>query len=147
MSTSQCIFKIKAWYCNKTLQITNLMSHNLAIIIMRNLFFISSYGINTNVIRLLVLFEHWYRAHYLNTNVICLFVSFKRRCCMFIHVVYTRKSYTWLLCLNNAQHSCLTNMNLWNNKFRMDLEWSHEACKFLMTWLKVALKFNVSWCF
>jgi hypothetical protein len=40
--------------------------------------------------------------------------------------------YTQLSYLNNAQHSCLTNMNLWNNKFCMDLEWTHEAYKFVM---------------
>jgi hypothetical protein len=108
--------------------------------------FISLYGINTNVIHLLVLFEQWYRAHCLNTNVICLFVSFTHRCCMSICVVYTRKSYTRLSCLNNAQDSCLTNTNLWNNKFWMDSEQTHEAYKFVMTWLEVASKSNVFWC-
>jgi hypothetical protein len=38
--------------------ITNIMGHNLAIIVVRNVFFIRSYGINTYVIHLLVLFEH-----------------------------------------------------------------------------------------
>jgi hypothetical protein len=38
--------------------ITNIMGHNLAIIVVRNVFFIHSYGINTYVIHLLVLFEH-----------------------------------------------------------------------------------------
>jgi hypothetical protein len=34
------------------------MGHDLAIIVMWNMFFIGSYGININVIHLLVLFEH-----------------------------------------------------------------------------------------
>jgi hypothetical protein len=38
--------------------ITNLMGHDLAIIVVRNVFFIGSYGINIDVIHLLVLFEH-----------------------------------------------------------------------------------------
>jgi hypothetical protein len=97
-----------------------------------NVFFISSYGINTHVIHLLMLFEHWYHVHCVDTNVICLFISFKHKCCMSICVFYTRKSYTRLLCLNNARHSCLTNTNIWNNKFCMDLEQTHEACKFVM---------------
>ncbi len=33
-------------------------------------------------------------------------------CYMSIHVVYTQKLCTRLSCLNNAQHSCLNNMNL-----------------------------------
>jgi hypothetical protein len=57
---------------------------------------------------------------------------FRHGCCISIHVIYTQKSCTWLLCLNNAQHSCLNNMNLWNNKFRTNLEWTHEAYKFVM---------------
>jgi hypothetical protein len=102
--------------------IKNSMTRDLAIIVMRNLLFIGLYQKNTNVIHLFVLFEHWYCAHCLNTNVICLFVLFKHGCCMFIRVVYTRKSYTWLSCLNNAQCLCLTNTNLWNNKFHTNLE-------------------------
>jgi hypothetical protein len=69
--------------------ITNLMGHDLTITIMRNLVFLGLYGINTNVIHLLVLFEHIYHAHCLDTNVIYLFVSFKHGCCMSFHVVYT----------------------------------------------------------
>jgi hypothetical protein len=38
--------------------IINLMGHHLVIIIMRNLFFIGSYGVNMDVIHLLVLFEY-----------------------------------------------------------------------------------------
>jgi hypothetical protein len=38
--------------------ITNIMGHDLAIIVLRNVFFIRSYEINTYVIHLLVLFEH-----------------------------------------------------------------------------------------
>jgi hypothetical protein len=34
-----------------------------------------------------------------------------------VRIVYTWKSCAWLLCLNNAEHSCLNNPNLWNNKF------------------------------
>jgi len=51
---------------------------------------------------------------------------------MSIHVVYTWKLYTQLSCLNIARHLCLTNMNLWNKKIRMDLEWTHEVYKFVM---------------
>ncbi len=112
--------------------ITNLMGHNLTIIVVRNVLFIGLYGINMNVINLLVLFEHWYHAHCLDTNVIWLFILFKHGCCMSIRVVYTRKSYTWLSCLNNAQHSCLTNTNLWNNRFRTNLKQAHETYKLVM---------------
>jgi hypothetical protein len=70
------------------------MSHNLAIIVMRNLFFIGSFGIDMDVIHLLVLFGHQCHAHCLDMNVICLFVLFTHGCCMFIHVVYTRKLCT-----------------------------------------------------
>jgi hypothetical protein len=38
--------------------ITNFMGHDLAIIVMQNLLFIGSYGIDMNVIHLIVLFEH-----------------------------------------------------------------------------------------
>jgi hypothetical protein len=41
-----------------------------------------------NVIHLFVLFEHGYHAHCLYTNVICLIVLFKHKCCICIHVVY-----------------------------------------------------------
>jgi hypothetical protein len=115
----------------KGLEITNLMGHNLVIIIVWNVFFVSSYGINTNFINLLMLFEHWYHAHFLDTNVICLFVLFKHGCCMFIHVVYIRKLYTRLLRLNNPQHSCLTNTNyeitnfahIWNEPMKLVNLW------------------------
>jgi hypothetical protein len=70
--------------------------------------------------------------HYLDTNVIFLFVLFKHWCYMSIHVVYTWKLCTWLSCLNNAQHSCLNNTNLWNNRFYTNLKWTHEACKFFV---------------
>jgi hypothetical protein len=98
----------------------------------RNVFFIGSYGINIDVIHLLVLFEHWYHVHCLDTNVICLFISFKHGCCMSICFVYTQKTYVRLSCLNNARHLCLTNINLCNNKFCTDLERTHEDCKFVM---------------
>jgi hypothetical protein len=80
--------------------------------------------IDMDVIHLLGLFEHWYHAHYLDMNVICLFALFTHKCCMSIHVVYTQKSCTQLSYLNN--------MNLWNNKFCTNLDWTHEACKFVM---------------
>jgi hypothetical protein len=74
------------------------MGYNLAIIVKRNMFF--SYGIDTDVIHLLVLLEHQYCVHYLNTNfTLCLFELFGHKCCMFICVVYTWKSCTQLLCL------------------------------------------------
>jgi hypothetical protein len=95
---------------------------------------------NINVIiHLLVLLEHWWYVHCLNTNVICLFVLFRHGCCMFIRVVYTQKSCTWLLCLSNAWHLCLNDMNLWNKRFCMDLEWTHEAYKFVMPLLIILL--------
>jgi hypothetical protein len=143
LKTWKCPKIIELWFNKNTtrknnvyawsaLYITNLMGHDLAIIVMQNLYFIGWYRIKMDVIHLLVLFEYWYHAHDLNTNVICLFVSFKHRCYMSICVVYTWKSYTWLSCLNNAQHSCLTNTNLWNNKFCTHLERTHETCKFVM---------------
>jgi hypothetical protein len=105
------------------------MGHNLAIIFVWNSFFIGWYKIDTNVIHFLILFRHQYHAHCLDTNVIhflilfkhryhahclnmnviCLFILLRHRCCMFICVVYTQKSCTWLSCLNNK--------NLWNNRF------------------------------
>jgi hypothetical protein len=116
----------------KCLYITNFMGHNLAIIVVQNLLFIGSYGIDTNVIHLLVLFEHWCRLHCLNTNIMCLFVLFKYKCCMSICFVYTKKLCTLFSCLNNAWHTCLNNMNLWNNKFCTDFEQTHEAYKFVI---------------
>ncbi len=129
------------WYNN----ITNFMDHDLAIIVMWNSFFISSHGIDMDVIHLFVLFEHRCHVHCLNTNVICLFVLFKHECCMFICVVNTP-----FLCLNNAQHSCLDNTNLWNKKFCADLEWTHEAWKFVMnqnqpTPFVLCTKFIITW--
>jgi hypothetical protein len=91
------------------------------------------------IIHLLVLLEHQCYVHCLNTNVIRLFLLFRHGCCMFIHVVYTWKSCTWLLCLNNAWNLCLNNTNLWNNK---DLEWTHEAYKFLMPLLIILLYYD-----
>jgi hypothetical protein len=59
---------VQAQWCNmstnnKQFQITNFMGHDLTIIIVRNPFFISSYGIDIDVIHLCVLFEHWCCAH------------------------------------------------------------------------------------
>jgi hypothetical protein len=112
--------------------ITNFMGHDLAIIVMQFFIFISLYGIDMDVIHLFVLFEHQCCVHCLDTNVICLFILFKHECCMFIRVVYTKNLCTWFLCSNNTQYSCLNNMNLWNNRVHMDLEWTHEAYKFVM---------------
>jgi hypothetical protein len=126
-----CIIRIWVHIYGKP-YITNFMDHNFAIIVVWNIFFIGLYGINTNVIPLLVLFEHWYHAHYLDINVICIFVLFRHECYMSTHVVYTQKSGTQLLCLNNTWHLCLNFTNLWNNKFRMNLEQTHEAYKFVM---------------
>jgi len=92
-----------------------------------------------------ILFEHQCHVHCLNTNVICLFVLFKHGCCMFIHVVYTWKSSTQLSCLNNAWHSCFNNMNPWNNKFHMNLKWTHEAYKFVMQIALALLTLFTSW--
>jgi len=69
--------------------IINFMGQNLVVIVMRNLFFISLYEINTYVNHLFVMFEHRFRVHYLNMNVIYLFILFKHGCCVSIHVVYT----------------------------------------------------------
>ncbi len=56
-----------------------------------------------DVINLFVLFEQQRHVHCLDTNVICLLIIlFRHGCCMFIGVVYTQKSCTRLLCLNNA---------------------------------------------
>ncbi len=114
--------------------ITNFMGHNLTIIVMRNLFFIGLYEIDTNVIHLFVLFEHRYHVHCLDMNIICPFILFKHECCVFICIVYIWKLCTQLPCLNNASHSCVNNTHPWNDKFRTDLEWTHEAYKFVM-WL------------
>jgi hypothetical protein len=65
------------------------MGQDLPIIIVQNLLFIGLYGINMNVTHLLVLFEHQRLVHCLNINIICLFILFKQKCYMFIHVVYT----------------------------------------------------------
>jgi hypothetical protein len=100
------------------------MGHNLAIIIIRNLLFISLYEIDTDVIHLFILFNLWCCAHCLNTNVIYLFILLKHRCCMFICIIYIWKSCTWLMCLNNAWRLCLNNTNLWNNKICTNLEWT-----------------------
>jgi hypothetical protein len=112
--------------------ITNLMGHDLAIIVMWNLLFTGSNGIDTYVIHLLVLFKHWCQVHCLEAKVICLFTLFKHECCMSIRIVYTWKSCTQLSYLNNAWHSCLNHTNPWNNKFCMDLEQTHETYKFVM---------------
>jgi hypothetical protein len=85
-----------------------------------------------DVIHLLILFEHQCHAHCLNTNVTWIFVFFRLKCGMSIHVVYTQKLWIWISCVNNAWQSCWNNTNLWNNRLHMDLEQTHEACKFVM---------------
>jgi hypothetical protein len=70
--------------------------------------------------------------HCLGTNVICMFILFKQGCCMSICIVYTRKLCTQLVCVNNAWHSCLNDINPWNNKFYTDLEQTHEIYKYVM---------------
>jgi hypothetical protein len=81
----------------------------------------------------------------LNINVVCIvwtWMSYAysyclNTCCVFIRIVYTQKSCTWLSCLNNAWHLCVNDTNPWNNRFLMDLEWTHEAYKIVMnssTW-------------
>jgi hypothetical protein len=57
----------------------------------------------------------------------CLFILFGHECCVSIRIVYTWKSCTWLLCLNNAWHSCVNDMNPWNNRFHIDLERTYEV--------------------
>jgi hypothetical protein len=64
-----------------------------------------------NAIHLRVLFEYRCHVHCLDMNVMCLFVLFKDECCMSICVVYIGKLCTQIPCLNNAQYSCLNNMN------------------------------------
>jgi hypothetical protein len=73
--------------------ITNFMGHDLAIIVVWNLFFIGLYEINMNVIHLLVLFEHRCCVHCLNMNVICMFILFKHKCCASIRIVYIWKTH------------------------------------------------------
>jgi hypothetical protein len=94
------------------------------------------YGIDMYAIHLIVLFEHWYHMHYLNTNVICFFVLFKHRCCMFIHVVHTWRSCTQFPFSNNAWYLCVNDTKPWNNKFHTDLKWTNEAYKFVMNFLE-----------
>jgi hypothetical protein len=120
---------------NKLNIITNFMGHNLAIIVVRNLLFIGSYGIDTDVIHLLVLFEHQCHVYCLDMNVICIFVLFEHKCCVFICIVYTRKSCARLPCVNNAWHLCVNIMNPWNNRFFMHLEQTHETYKFVMIYI------------
>jgi hypothetical protein len=69
---------------------------------------------------------------------------FRHKCRASIHTVYIRKSCTKLLCLNNAWHSCVNDTNLWNNRFRMDLEQIHEAYKFVMIGLTLTQSPNSS---
>jgi hypothetical protein len=56
--------------------ITNFMGYNLAIIIMRNLLFIGSYGIDMDVNQLVVLFEHQ-----------CLCALLGHKCHMFVRII------------------------------------------------------------
>ncbi len=122
------------------------MGHDLAIIVTRNLFFISFYEIDMDVIHLFILFEHWCHVHCLNTNVICLFVLFKHECCVLICIVYTQKLCTQLPCLNNAWHLCVNDTNPWNNKFCTYLKWTYEAYKFVMYVCNSMKMFNFMTC-
>ncbi len=101
---------LKTFICK--INITNFMGYDLAVIVTQNFLFIGSYGIDTNVICMIVLFRH--------------------KCYMSICVVYIRKLCTYLLCLNNAWHSCLNDTNPWNNKFYTNFERTHEAYKFVL---------------
>jgi hypothetical protein len=73
--------------------ITNFIHHDLAIIVVQNLLFIGLYGMDTDAIHLLVMFEHWCRVHCLDTKVICLFILFKHENYVSLHIVYI-----WKLC-------------------------------------------------
>jgi len=110
------------------------MGHNLAILIMQNLLFKGLYGIDMDVIHLLVLFEHRCYVHCLYMNVICLFILFWHQCCVSIHTIYTQKSWTQqrFPYLNNVWLSCVNDINPWNNKFHTNLERTYEAYKFVM---------------
>jgi hypothetical protein len=55
------------------------MGHDLATIVVQNLFSIGLYGIDTKVIHLLVLFEHQYYVHCLDLGIVCLFMLFIRK--------------------------------------------------------------------
>jgi len=69
------------------------MVHDLAIIVVGNLLFIGSYGINMDVIHLLVLFKHQYCVQFLDTNVIRLMYHLNMNVvCLFM--LFTKKSYT-----------------------------------------------------
>jgi hypothetical protein len=122
-------FDIRNFYIYNT---TNFTSRNLAIIVIQNLLFIGSYRKDMNVIHLFVLFEHRCCVHYFDTNVTYLFILFKDECFMSICIVYTQKLCTRLSCLNNAWRLRVYDTNPWNNIFRTDLEWFHEAYKFVM---------------
>jgi len=79
----------------------------------------------------------------------CLFILFKYEYCMFIPLVYKQKSCTQLLCLNNAWHLCSNNTNLWNNKFHMNLKWTHEidTCYICHNFFHYVLVFNIELCY
>jgi len=65
----------------------------------------------------------------LNIDVMCIVLN---KCHMPIHIVYMCMFYVNLCCLNNAQFSYLNNTNLGNNIFHTNMEWTHEAYKFVM---------------
>jgi len=109
--------------------ITNFMDYNLVIIVVQNLFFIGSYGIDINV---------FIYVYFLNINVMCIVLTiisyaylyclswmlYVFLCCLHMKVVYTTSMFKW--------HSCLSNTNPWNNKFHTNLKRTYEACKFVM---------------
>jgi hypothetical protein len=70
------------------------MGHDLAIIVVQNLFFIGSYGIEIDVIHLLILFEHQCCVHYLNTNVICMFYCLDTNVvCLFVLFTHEKHAH------------------------------------------------------
>ncbi len=120
-------------YIWQVIFITNFMDHNLAGVKYTFHRFVQNkhkFHSFTSIVWTLISYTLFkYKCHML---IICLFVLFKHGCCMSTHVVYTWMSVTQLSCLNNTWHSCLNFTNLWNNKFHMNSEQTHEAYKFVM---------------
>ncbi len=129
---SRCFFHNQTTTCWNCHNITNFIGHNLTIIVIQNLFFIGWYWIDTDVVYLLVLFEHQCNVHYFDTNVIYLFILFRHKCYTSINVEYTQKLCTQLSCWNNVWHSCLSNTHPWNNIFHTNLKETHVAYIFVL---------------
>jgi hypothetical protein len=111
--------------------ITNFMSQNLIIIIVQFFFHKFIWNIHKCHSSIYIV---W-------TLMSC--ALFKHECHMPIRIFKTWMLYVYLCCLhtkvvhmtfvlNNARHSWFNNMSLWSNKFGMNLEWTHEAYKFVM---------------